>query len=815
MSPTRDLPRLSTQVRIPLTLATALTVGLAMIPLAPPATASLTCSTGSTFMISSPADLASLASVRACRSPGLTFILADDIILPIAPWTPIGTNDSPFQGIFDGNGKSITGLTLEPATTADPTGLFGYTAGAEIHNLSVTATTTPGRTGWYLGALIGRANNTTVSRVTANATINVGGDGIANGLYVGGLIGIAEGSTISNSTVSSGSSVTSGAFVGGLVGDMIGGSIASSTSGASVVGTSTVGAVGGLVGALEVNAAISSSSASGSVTSLTGDGVGGGVGLLFNGSLTDVQATGTVTGGFSVGGLIGYAGGAHTISHSSATGNVISDGNWTGGFIGRIQAPSPSSEIRDSVSSGSVVSTGNSVGGFIGEAAGGPGFTTVISRSSTSGSVSATWSLFVGGFAGYLYNATVSESFATGSVLGGTNVGGFVGMATEIDVDLQRVYATGSTSSSGGSYTGGLVGRDGDPSSVLTVTDSIWNPGTTGMSGPLGTATSAMTSLAGASSLTSTQMRFSTNFPTSWNFTTVWGYQCSTSVFPQLRGVNASATATSCPEVTPDSGGGVSPSPEPSPTPSPTVVVTTPASQSPAVTPIPAPQAPGSSRMTIGGRNTPVNTIRVARGQGLVVNAGGIELGLRGVTQNQRGAPLSPSGALVLPRSGTLPSEASGLAPGSPLLQTLYSQPVTLGQTAANAEGTARSSAVIPSTTPIGNHTLRITGVTSNREPFVLDMGVIVATPAAALGADPVLHVRARDGVITVIARAVQPGCMVVFSHAGDKVNVSASREGIARATLARDPSRGRVGAVTAQVSGKGCGPVVVSAPIR
>lgn len=49
-------------------------------------------------------------------------------------WTPIGTEDNPFSGIFDGNSQTISGLK---SSGADHAGLFGYADGASISKLIV------------------------------------------------------------------------------------------------------------------------------------------------------------------------------------------------------------------------------------------------------------------------------------------------------------------------------------------------------------------------------------------------------------------------------------------------------------------------------------------------------------------------------------------------------------------------------------------------------------------------------------------------------------------------------------------------------
>lgn len=86
------------------------------------------------------------------------YVLARDIDLGNFSWTPIGTEETPFSGVFDGAGYSITGLKL--TTALADVGLFGYTEGATIRKLALydftiqlTDNTLPEM---YVGVLVGR-----------------------------------------------------------------------------------------------------------------------------------------------------------------------------------------------------------------------------------------------------------------------------------------------------------------------------------------------------------------------------------------------------------------------------------------------------------------------------------------------------------------------------------------------------------------------------------------------------------------------------------------------------------------------------------
>ncbi len=60
-----------------------------------------------------------------------------DIPLSGMEWTPIGTEDAPFTGTYNGNGFSITGLTMKDPNSKT-VGLFGVARNAHIYNVTLS-----------------------------------------------------------------------------------------------------------------------------------------------------------------------------------------------------------------------------------------------------------------------------------------------------------------------------------------------------------------------------------------------------------------------------------------------------------------------------------------------------------------------------------------------------------------------------------------------------------------------------------------------------------------------------------------------------
>lgn len=214
-----------------------------------------------------------------------------------APWTPIGSSADVFRGVYDGDGFSISGLSI-PAGD-DYLGLFGATNSAVIMDVTLNGVSVAGDR--YVGGLVGSAQATTISNVTVSGAVS-------GNLRVGGIAGDlkndAAGSLLSNGQSSV--TVTAGAAplsqFGGVVGFVYESTISRSGATGSVTGTSEVGGIAGEVGSGSI---VSYSRATGAVsgTSL----VGGLVGYLWSSSVNDSYAAGSVTAtDGSAGGVAGY-----------------------------------------------------------------------------------------------------------------------------------------------------------------------------------------------------------------------------------------------------------------------------------------------------------------------------------------------------------------------------------------------------------------------------------------------------------------------------------------------------------------------------
>ena len=341
---------------------------------------------------------------------------------------PVGDSGDPFTGTLDGNGNTLSNLTIDRAET-DSVGLFGVVNGdsenTKIEALTLTNTSVTGNN--ETGALVGVLKDGSVTGVTVDDT-----DSVVNGSdNVGGLIGHVEADgSVSDATTSA--EVNGEMGVGGLVGDSAG-SVSGSAATASVNGTTKVG---GLVGTADSE--ITDSSAGGSVNGSTA--VGGLVGVSSD-DVIGSNSSGDVNGTDRVGGLIGEN--AATVTESTSTSTVTGDGTAVGGLVGESSGEVNKSYARGRVDGGT---DATSVGGLVGN-----------------------------------NNGTIANTNVSATVNGTDTVGGLVGTNADAG-EINTSFVTGEINQTGDEI-GGLVGKN---SNGATVNDAYWDRSATNESDAIG-----------------------------------------------------------------------------------------------------------------------------------------------------------------------------------------------------------------------------------------------------------------------------------------------------------------------------------------
>ncbi len=282
----------------------------------------------------------------------------------------IGDDTRTFNGTYDGNGKTITGLRIAGAASV---GMFGVTSGATISDLTLVDDSISGTS--RVGGLVGTADDTTViSNVHADGRVS------SSESDAGGLVGLALDAT---RITSSSADVDVAAGVGGNAGGLVG--RAQSASGPIVITNSSASGdaaaslrAGGLLGAGFAPLTIDRSYATGDDTADSEAGALAGYLVGDDSSSVTVSqsfATGrTWNDSGSAGGLVGTLDDqgslglvANTITDSYATGQVRAS-SWAGGIVGRISADHAADwSIVRTYSTGALQGADDSTGGIVGE----------------------------------------------------------------------------------------------------------------------------------------------------------------------------------------------------------------------------------------------------------------------------------------------------------------------------------------------------------------------------------------------------------------------------------------------------------------
>ena len=179
-------------------------------------------------------------------------VLTADIDLSGETWTPIGSESTPYTGTFDGQGYTISGMTIENAESYS--GLFGNVTGTVKNftvtgSITITGDETVAKVGGAVGSLGTASAGGTVSGVISGVDITVS----AGNDHIGGVVGsMPENSspTVENCIYTGKITVTVAAgSVAGIVGYIRTGTIQNCANQGSIsVSGSGDGSVGGILG---------------------------------------------------------------------------------------------------------------------------------------------------------------------------------------------------------------------------------------------------------------------------------------------------------------------------------------------------------------------------------------------------------------------------------------------------------------------------------------------------------------------------------------------------------------------------------------
>lgn len=204
-----------------------------------------------------------------------------------------------FKGKFDGIDYNIFGLTIN-GNGKDYVGLFGVTNGATINNVTLVGGSITG-TGSNVGAIVGNANDTTLTNVVNSAAVS----GNSN---VGGIVGSATNSAIKDA-INTGTINGSGDNVGGLIGNL-------QNSKLDTTKEVEKGLIGNSYNLGDVSG--NGHNVGGLVGSASNSTIGDGTNLVYNRM--------DVTGAYNVGGIVGNMEGS-TVQNAENSGTVLASGS--------------------------------------------------------------------------------------------------------------------------------------------------------------------------------------------------------------------------------------------------------------------------------------------------------------------------------------------------------------------------------------------------------------------------------------------------------------------------------------------------------
>ena len=262
-------------------------------------------------------DVYDLQNINAKRDG--RYILAGDIdATATTHWNsgegfaPLGNEDNVFTGRFDGVGHTITALHIR--WDKHYIGLFGYTGGARIENLSLKNAHVEGAA--HTGGIVGYADSTMIRNVSYAGSV-VGNQN------VGGIAGDVSGGSIQNAWNAGTVSVRSQFLAGGIVGRAMYNAVIQNVCNTGAITGRMY--IGGIVGGTGYNCTIQNAWNTGAVTGSTL--VGGIVGGMQNDCIVqNVWNTGTVTGNQKVGGIVGEADGGsirHAVWKTGSAGQAV------------------------------------------------------------------------------------------------------------------------------------------------------------------------------------------------------------------------------------------------------------------------------------------------------------------------------------------------------------------------------------------------------------------------------------------------------------------------------------------------------------
>ncbi|MDE6140878.1 MAG: right-handed parallel beta-helix repeat-containing protein, partial [Alistipes sp.] len=312
---------------------------------------------------------------------GKTVTLAADIDLAGSEWTPIGNGSrksssytgNSFQGTFDGQGKTVSGLSVKSLSGDAAVGLIGVLDGGTVRNVNLEVDIEVAGNDLAAGCVGLLVNGGTIEGVTVSGSVS--GQEAAAGIVsrvikegtvrdchnhatvtgskhnIGGIVGAAyyteAGKTMTIENCSNDAAITGNYAVGGIVG-FSAADVKGCTNGGAI-STATVSA-GGIVGEQQNAGSITACVNNADIANASdGYGTGGIVGWIryigaesayaFKEEIEVIGNTnyGSVAGGNDAGGIVGTVYQYGRINENKNYAATLSAKTFVGGIVGNVQ----------------------------------------------------------------------------------------------------------------------------------------------------------------------------------------------------------------------------------------------------------------------------------------------------------------------------------------------------------------------------------------------------------------------------------------------------------------------------------------------
>lgn len=270
---------------------------------------------------------------------------------PAEGWQPIGFTGGGTMKQLDGDGHLIKGLWFSRGSNQN-CGLVSNIENATVKNLRIKiASGKECKGGQCTGIAVGKASNCALENIVVEGAVR-GAD------YVGGVIGKAESTTVTNVTAKA-TKVIGTNYVGGIAGKINADATQCATE-ATITGSDYVGGIagdiqanatqcsaeatikggdhiGGIAGQATGNISLSTSKGDVATTDTINCRAGGIVGVIY-GNLTNCFSVANVKGGIYAGGVAGYSYGATDKCYASGD---IASTNFGAGVVGYLDVKKP------------------------------------------------------------------------------------------------------------------------------------------------------------------------------------------------------------------------------------------------------------------------------------------------------------------------------------------------------------------------------------------------------------------------------------------------------------------------------------------